>query len=868
MTSRTPDLDDLDREIRDHIEAETQDNIARGMSEEEARFAAVRKFGNVARIKEDVRGVWVPGWMDRLRQDGRDALRYVRRNPAFSLAIVITLALGIGLTTAIYSVVNAVLIRPLAYRYPDRMVWLTAMEDRSRNEMLSAIDFTAWHEQATSLEHMIAYDYTDSTMVANGEASRLRIVQASPGFWDVTGAQPFLGALPKPNQPELLVLTHRVFREQFHGDPTIIGNAVAIDGRQVTIGAVLPAEFQAQLVVNAWRSALDRVEPGAYRVMTLTPPPKIFTPTTQVRLYQAFGELKPGVSIEQARAEIEAIHAREQQQHPNPFGRSRAIVVPLQDKIVGPSRLALGVLLSASIVVLLITCANVANLLLSRSAERRKEIALRMSVGSGPLRVVRQLLAESLGYALLGGIAGVLLASWLIDVVVTMIGPAVPRLTETTLDVGVLAVATAISIGTAIVFGVGPAIALCLTNVQEVLKEGGRSVSASKRVVMTGRAMVALQIGLTIVLLAGAGLMAKSVWKMTSYPAGFAPDQILTMRMDFRGTQYRDQTRRHDLAAALLAKAKTLPGVRAAALTSGRDATMLVLKEGEEVPQENREAKAAPVSSISADFARMLGMAVLSGRTFEEVESPGQIVINESLARRDFGGAANAIGQRIRLPWLRETGHGTIIGVVSDLKYVEIDADAKPEVFFHHADPQMFGITVMMQLDGDAAAAAPALRKALSTLDPTQSFYEVRTMEAALADSIAPRRFNLLLLGTFAVVALILAVLGVYGVVAYAVSERTQEIGIRLALGAERSRVVRMIVAQGMLSVLAGLTAGVVAAIAATRLIAGLLYDVEVHDAATFVVTTAALAVVALIACTAPALRAAFVDPVVALRAE
>jgi putative ABC transport system permease protein len=868
MTGRTPDLDDLDREIRDHIDAETEDNIARGMPEDEARFAAVRKFGNIARVKEDVRGVWVPGWIDRLRQDARDAARYVRRNPAFSMAIVITLALGIGLTTAIYSVVNAVLIRPLAYRHADRMVWLTAMEDRSGNEMLSAIDFTAWHEQATSLEHMIAYDFVDSTMVANGEASRLRIVQASAGFWEVSGAQALLGALPQPNQPELLVLTHRVFREQFNSDPAIIGKAVAIDGSPVTIGAVLTDDFRAQLVANAWRSALDRVEPGAYRVLPLTPPPKVFTPTTQVRLYQSFGELKPGVSVEQARAEIDAIHTREQNAHPSPFGKSKAIVVPLQDKIVGPSRLALGVLLSAAMVVLLITCANVANLLLSRSAERRKEIALRMSVGSGPLRVVRQLLAESLGYALLGGIAGVLLASWLIDVVVTVIGPAVPRLTETTLDVGVLAVAAAISIGTALVFGVGPAIALCLTNVQEVLKEGGRSVSASKRVVVTGRAMVALQIGLTIVLLAGAGLMAKSVWKMTSYPAGFAPDQILTMRMDFRGARYRDQKLRHDLAAALLAKAKTLPGVRVAALTSGRDATMLVLKEGEPVPQENREAKAAPVSSISADFGRMLGMTVLSGRMFEEVEPTGQIVINESLAHRDFGGPANAVGQRIRLPWLRETGYGTIIGVVSDLKYIEIDADTKPEVFFHHADTFVFGTTVLMQVDGDPAAAAPALRKALSTLDPTQSFYEVRTMEAALAESIAPRRFNLLLLGTFAVVALLLAVLGVYGVVAYAVSERTQEIGIRLALGAERSRVVRMIVAQGMLSVLAGLAAGVIAAIAATRLIAGLLYGVEAHDVPTFVIATSALAVVALIACTAPALKAALVDPVVALRAE
>jgi putative ABC transport system permease protein len=598
------------------------------------------------------------------------------------------------------------------------------------------------------------------------------------------------------------------------------------------------------------------------------PPPHVITAMTPVRVYQAIGELKAGVTIDQARAEIDAIHAREQRDHPTPFGTTSVVVTPLQDKIVGPSRRALGILLAASFVVLLITCANVANLLLSRAAERRKEIALRMAVGSGPLRIVRQLLAESLAYSVLGGIGGVLLSWWLVNTVIAVIGAGVPRLTETQLDVGVLAVAAATSIGTALLFGIGPAVALLVTNVHEVLKDGGRTASASRRVMVTGRAMVAVQVALTIVLLAGAGLMFKSVWRMTRYPAGFAPDQILTMRLDIRGPQYRDQKARHDFVAALVSRAKSMPGVSDAAITTGRGSMILVIKEGEGIPPPaERERRAAPVSSISPGFGPLLGMSLLNGRWFNDLDSPGVVIINESLARRDFKDT-DPIGRRIRIPWLGQNALGTIVGVARDLKYAAIDADAAPELFFHYADTPFFSVTLVMRVDGDPIAAAPAIRKALSAIDPTQSLYNVKTLEDVLSDSIAPRRFNLLLLGTFAIVALVLAALGVHGVVAYAVSERTREIGIRMALGAERWNVVRLMVAQGMWSVVAGLVVGLVGAWAATRLIAGLLYGVQPHDTATFAVTTLTLGSIASLACVVPALRAALVDPVTALRAE
>ena len=867
MIRRPPDLDDLDREIRDHIEEETQDNIARGMPEAEARLAALRKFGNVTRVKEDVRGVWIPNWLDQLRQDARDAVRSVRRSPAFSIAVILTLALGIGLTTAVYSVVNAVLLRPLDYANPDRLVWLTA-GGKTGIEVGNNIDFDLWRSHATSMARVAAYDYSDSTLVLGGEASRIRVVFASDDFWAITGARALFGEMPAVADPPAIALAHHVFREQFHGDPGIVGRAVTIDGRQATIAAVLPEDFRPQLVGRPFDPAFSEVPVGAYRIMRVEPPPTVFTPTTRMAIYEIIGELKPGVSIEQARAEIAPIYTRWFSEHPLPMATPIPRVVPLRDKIVGPSRLALRVLLAASVLVLLIACANVANLLLSRSSERRKEIALRMSVGSGPMRVIRQLLAESMGYAIAGGIGGVVFAYWLVNAVVRIMGPAVPRLTETTLDVTVLAVAAAMSIATAILFGVGPAMALVFTNVQEVLKEGGRSVSASRRVLITGRIMAAAQIALTIVLLTGAGLMFKSVWQMTRYADGFHPDRLLTMQLDFRGPQYREQQARHATATALLARAHTLPGVREAAITTARESTMIVLKEGEQMPPpEERPAREAAVSNISEGFGAMLGMTLASGRWPRDIEPQPVSVINEALARRLFPDT-DPIGTRILMPWLKGDRLATIVGVVRDLKYAAIDQDATPELFFQHTEAPLFTIMLVMRTDGDPIAAAPAIRTALSTIDPTQSFYSIRTMEQGIAESIAPRRFNLLLLGTFAAVALVLAVLGVYGVVAYAVAERTHEIGIRLALGAERARVVRMIVAQGMSGIALGILAGVIGAWTATRLMTSLLYGVRPHDAATFAIATLMLAIVAFLACALPALKAALVDPVVALRAE
>ena len=870
---RRPDLDDLDREMRDHIDEESEENIARGMTPVEARSAAIRKFGNPTRVKEDVRAVWVPRWVDQMSQDVRDAGRRLRRHPGFALVMIATLALGIALPTAIYSVVNAVLIRPLSYAHPDRVVWITTRSERQRSqtrepvdvEILNEIDFYVWQQQSASFDHLVAYSQSDATIVADGEASRARVVSASEGFWDVSGGRVVLGDLPPATDRQSIVLSHRFFAERFRSDRHVIGRAVVLDGQQMTIAGVLAGDFRPQLPAMGWRPGRDSIAPDVFRGLRINPPPRTMDRSTMVRLFQAIGQLKAGVTVEQARAEVNAVHQRTQQGFA-PFGPSTVLLTPLHERLVGASRRALTILLAAGFCVLFITCANVANLLLSGSAARQKEIALRMSVGGGPLRVIRQLLAESVAYALIGGAAGVLLATWLVNSVVTIMGPAVPRLLETSIDLRVLGFAMAISLGTALLFGIGPAISLGRTNAQDVLKEGTRTASMARPRRIAGRVMIAVQLALTIVLLTGAGLMLKSMWRMTSYPDGFSPQEILTMRVDFNGPKYRQPGPRQEFANALLARAKALPGVRDAAMMTGGETTMVVIKEGE-APPENPESRAAPLTAISPGLARMLGMKIVRGRSFDEIEPGPVLLINEALARRDFADV-DPVSQRIRLPWLGEDGLGTIVGVVADLKYARIDADTTPEIFFHAAQADLYGVTLALRIDGNPLAAAPTIRKALAAVDPTQSIFSVRTMEQSLAESIAPRRFNLLLLGTFAFVAAFLAMLGVYGVVAHAVAERTHEIGIRLALGAERRRVVAMIVSEAMLSVIAGIALGLTAALGATRLIADLVYGVDVRDPQTFIVTAFALTATALAASATPALRAAIVDPAVALRTE
>jgi predicted permease len=859
MIRRTPDLDELDREIREHIDAETQDNIARGMPEDEARAAAIRKFGNVTRVKEDVRDVWMPRWLDYLRQDWRDAVRRLAHQPAFASLIILTLAIGIGLTTAVYSIVNAVIVRPLPVPVPDRLVWLTMEEPVAKVEMFLSFEFVEWKAQAPSLETAVAYTFSDAAFITPDDTVRTRVVSVTEGFWELAGAQLGLGRFPLPGDQRPVVVSHRFFVERLSGDPDVIGRPITLDGEQATVVGVLAADSVARLPLPTWRYGLTRRDAEVFRPLELRPSPY---PAGQ-RNVLGIGKLKQGATVAGLLAEVEAIHTRLVSGVGLPWNRLQPRVRPLHEEVVGGAGFALTLLLGAVLLVLAITCANVANLLLARTSARQREIALRMSVGGGPLRILRQLLFESVMFAAIGGIAGTVLSYGLLAAVKRIMPGAFPRLAEASIDVSVLAFAAGISVATALLFGLGPALMLCRTDVQAVLNSGSRHVSAPRATLRAGKLVISLQLALTLVLLAGAGLMLKSVWGMTSHPPGFEPARILTMRVDFTGAPYREPGRRQAFAASALERLAAVGGIRDVALTSGGDSSMLITEEGK---PEDRSRPGATVSAVSSDFASILGMPLIRGRWLADQEPEGAILINETLARTQFDG--DPIGRRIRLPWLGKITFVPIVGIVGDMKYSKIDADLGPEVFAHYSRTPMFGLTITARTDGDPLAVAAEARATLAGIDRTQSVYDVQTMEQALVESIAPRRFNLTLLMSFAGVALFLAAVGLYGVVAYVVAERTSEIGIRMALGAQRARVVRMIVRDGAPSIVAGIGAGLVAAAAMARVMTDLLYGVEPTDVPTFVLVTVVLALIAFLGCAIPALKAAMVDPAIALRAE
>jgi predicted permease len=854
-------LDALDEDVREHLERETQDNIDRGLSPEDARAAALRTFGSVARVKEDARAVWIPVWIDQLLQDVRYALRMLRRSPGFGAVVVLTLAIGIGMNTAVFSVVNAVLMRPLSYPHPERVVWLATLDAHTKDEFVTSLDFLGWRD-AVSLEHIAAFDaYADRVATGDTVIAEARIATVSDGFWELAGARPAIGRVPVPGEAGVL-LSHAFYQTRFKADSGIVGKAMTIGERQVTVLGVLPPGFHVQLPSPAAWAGLEPRAIDVYRAFVVRPPVN-----GRIALFKVLGTLKPGVSIETARAELETIGARVASENPGMPLKRTVRVMTLADRLVGGARAALLILLAAVVLVLLIACANIANLLLARASARQKEIAIRAAVGAGRGRVLRQFLVESLLLSAIGGSAGLLLARGGLLVMVRLVPQAVPRLTEATIDGRVLVFAIVMSVVTALLFGVGPAVTLWRTNAYDVLKDGTRTASATPGSLRMRTMLVAAELGLTVVLLCGAGLLVKSVWRMSAYPPGFDPEHTLSMKVQFSGPQFGEKERRAYVDEALR-RVAGVPGVEAAGMSTNAGGRMRLFIQGVAMPDMERPIVLE--SSVSAGYAKAIGMRIIAGRWVTDAEPAQVFVINESLARREFHGQ-NPIGRRIQSsgpPGDPDAMSAEIVGVVADLKYTKLDATPEPEIFTDYAHASPFSATIVARTAGDPLAVAPAIRTLVAAIDKTQTVSDVKTVAGVLADSIAPRRFNMFLLGSFAAAALLLALIGIYGVIAYAVAQRTREIGVRMALGAQRGEVVRLVVRQGLGMALAGMVAGALAALVLTRLMTSLLYDVTPTDPGTFAVVIGVLATTALAACCGPALRAARVDPMIALRCE
>jgi putative ABC transport system permease protein len=802
-------------------------------------------------------------WLNRLAEDARFAFRMLTRTPGFSAAIILTLAVGIGMTTAVFSVFNTVLLRPLAYPHPERLLTIAEQDANAPFPMDRVLgpNFVAWTAHAASFEHLVSYDLSDEAVAIDGAATRERVVRVSDGFWELSGARLAHGRFPSSAESSALVVSQRFFEERLGGDTQRLGTAAIVDGRPVTIVGVLPREFPLHL---PWPSspAFEPLDVGAYRSVRVDPP----VPNS-IQLLNVVGKLKPGVTMDQARAELETIRARVASANPGyPGNRMILRLVPLTERLTGHARLPLSVLMSAVVFVLLIACANIANLLLGRGSARQKEIAIRAAVGAGRGRLFRQLILESLMMAAAGGVAGLLFARWSLQLMLAAVPQAIPRLMESTIDGSVLAFTVAASFIAAVVFGIGPAVAVGGVNLQQALNLGPRSSSSASMTPRAGRLLVAAEMTLALVLLTGAGLLIKSSWRLNVHPAGFEPGRVLTMRVQFTGERYREESRRQAYIDEFLARTRAIAGVSAAGISTHGESRTSVIVDGAPLlpPQERIKRSSALVNAVSGGSAEALGLRLLRGRWIADTEPPESVVVNESVARRDFP-ARDALGHRVRLSG-PDSPPLTIVGVVADLKYVKLDANPQPEVYVPYSWQVPWRFTALVRTSMSPVALAPAITKSVSEIDRTLPVFDAQSLEQALAESIAPRHLNLLLLAVFAAAALGLALIGIYGVIGYSVTQRTNEIGVRMALGADRQAIVIMVVRQALVTALAGIGVGIGAAMALSRVMTNMLYEVEPTDPQTFLLATVGLTVAALTASLVPAFRAARVDPIVALR--
>ena len=857
----TGSFDELRRDIEEHIEHETRDNIERGMTPEAARAAALRKFGNPTRVAEETWSVWRVGWLDRLMQDARYALRLLSRNPGFAAVAILTLALGIGMNTAVFTVVNTVLLRPLPYINADRLVWLAEYSERPHFEGVRAPDYFEWKARSRSFENIVPYGYSRPALSIGSETGEVGAIETSDEFLTITAARPEIGRLFTAADRDVLLITHNLWVRRFAGDPDIIGKPVLLDGRPYTICGVLPRSYRFVLPIVGPGPAIREIE--AYVPDFLDPQAR----QTQNLLLTVVAKLRPGVSLSQAAAEMETIQSDVKRHYPKVmFGLLNLRILTMQERLVGDSRRALLVLLAAVAFVLLIACANIANLTMARATSRQREIAIRAAIGAGRGRMITQMLGEGIMLALIGGAAGLLFARLTLAAVIRFGADAVPRLGEASIDFRVLGFTLLVSMATGILFGLGPAISLSRANLAHVLKEGGTALSAGTSRIAVRRFLMAGELAVTMVLLASAGLMIRSFWLMSEHPPGFVPESILTMKAGVSGPSYKAREAQIAYFDRLLDRVSAAPGVSAAGITNV-PVRGVIRVEGF---QSDDHKLGTTYHSVSAGYFQAMGMRLVAGRWVTDHEASPAVMINESFARAVFG-KADPLGHRMITPGPTPGREpvAEIVGVVADMRYEKLDVHPAPETYIPYRQAvYVRSMDVMVRTAGDASAIAGIIRKLIGDLDPTQPVSDVQTVEQALAGSIAPRRFNLLLLGTFAAVALLLAVVGIYGVMGYVVTQRTHEIGVRMALGAPRGDVVRMVVRQGMAIAAVGIAAGFVTARGLTRIMASLLWDIAPTDGPTFAAVSCVLAAAAFMACCLPALRASRVDPLVALRYE
>ena len=812
--------------------------------------------------------------MNTFFRDLRYSLRLLIKSPGFTAVAVLSIALGIGANTTVFSVINAVLLRSLPYKDPEGLVllWGDSRQEAGlkKHNQVSATDVADFRAQASVFEDVATYGNWSALMSGDIEAERVPATQVGDGFFKIMKGKPLLGRVFIPEEQEegkdkVIVLSYGLWQRRFGGDPGVIGKTVSLSGLPYSIVGVMDADFQplpATLVfpVGQFYRPVAEAYVDADR---------------DSRHLRAIARLKPGVTIEQARSEASIIAQRLEQAHPLTNKDRGAFVISLSDEIVGEIRLTLLMIFGAVIFVLLVACANVANLLLARSTVRFKEITIRSAIGAARSQLIRQLLTESLVLALLGGGLGLLLAFWGTGLVESAGSKINPMFHDIHVDLRCLAFTFGISIITGLVFGLAPALQISRPNLAESLKEAGRGSGPASSRNRLRSVLVVSEIAMTLVLLVCAGLLMRTVVRLRNVDTGFSAPNVLAMNIGLPGIKYPKPENQIAFLKQVTERIKSLPGVKLVGTTS-----VLPLSDNfdgrglavEDHPKPRGEEITVDLYVASPDYLRAMEIPLIKGRPITEQDTSDSAkiaLINNTMARQLWPNE-DPLGKRIKFPGNEKNPQPwrTIVGVVKDVSQYALDKKPPMQIYLPFVQQPMSVNTIVVRTDGEPTGLITAVRREIQAVDKDQAVFNVTTIEQLMGDSIANRRFFMLLLLVFAVLALTLASVGIYGVMSYVASQRTHEIGIRMALGAQTGHVLKLIIGKGMALALIGVTAGLAGALALTRLMSGLLFGVSATDALTFVVVSSGLTLVALLACYIPARRATKVDPLVALRYE
>ncbi len=799
--------------------------------------------------------------MNNLLKDLRYAFRMMLKHRSFTIVAVVAIALGIGANTAIFSVVNGVLLRPLPYNAPDELV--TILHDGT--SPVAPANYFDLKQQSQSFESMAAAQMWGPNLTGRDQPENLRGLQLSADMFHLLGVNPIAGRTfsadeDQPGKERVVVLSNRLWQRRFGSDRNIVGQQLTLDGARYTVIGVMPPQFQ---FAPFWATQTELWVPLNLAARAND---------RNGQSLRVFGRLKPGVTREQAQAEVATVFSRLEQQYPDSNKGLALGVMSLHEKVVGKTRTALLILLGAVGFVLLIACANVANLMMTRAAARQKEIALRTALGASRGRIAQQLLTESVMLAIVGGACGLGLGMLGVEMLARMGPENLPRMQSIGIDVYVLGFTAGLSLLTGILFGLAPVLQTRKAGLNAALKEGGRGNTDGGRRGLGRRLLVVSEVALALMLLIGGGLLVRSFLRLVSVDPGFDSSNLLTATVSLAGSEHKTGPQRAAFFTELLGRVQSLPGVQSVSainhLPLAGDLWTLGFSIEGRPPLLPGESQGAVYRIVRPDYFRTMGTTLLSGRDFTERDndkSPGVVIVNQALARRYFPNES-AIGKRITVG---DDGLREIVGVSKDVMQGEWSADSKPEAFLPHLQaPSPRGLTLVVRSTSDPLAMVGPVQNAVWSIDKNLPVSEIRTMDEVVSDAVGPQRFNTVLLGIFSAVALVLAMVGIYGVLSDSVSARTHEIGVRMALGAQASNVLGMILRQGMALVGFGIAIGLVGAYLLTQLLSTLLFEVSTTDRITFIAIPVALAVVALGACLVPARRATKVDPLVALRYE